>query len=115
MHVVWLSRSRRPPVPISELQSSILRLIAVKRDPESFVAGRVPINRTGPRYSADIDIFHDRQDRVAEAALTDAQILTDAGFEVAWLRQQPATYGATIRLGRRRSMSYLTSKIMAQL
>jgi hypothetical protein len=86
-------------VPISKLQSEILRVIAAKRDPESFVAGGVPINRTGPRYSADIDIFHDRQDRVAEAALADAKILADAGFEVIWLRQQPATYGATIRLG----------------
>ena len=86
-------------MPISKLQSSILQLIAVKRDPESFVAGGVPINRTGPRYSADIDIFHDRQDRVAEVALTDAKTLTDAGFDVVWLRQQPATYGATIRQG----------------
>lgn len=86
-------------MPISKLQSDILRLIAAKRDPESFVAGGVPINRSGPRYSADIDIFHDRQDRVAEAALADTRILTEAGYDVIWLRQQPATYGATIRLG----------------
>ena len=38
-------------MPISKLQSDILRLIASKRDPESFVAGGVPINRAGPRYS----------------------------------------------------------------
>ena len=41
-------------MPISKLQSDILRLIAAKRDPESFVAGGVPINRSGPRYSADL-------------------------------------------------------------
>ena len=87
------------PVPISRLQSDILRLIAAKRDPESFVAGGVPINRAGPRYSADIDVFHDRQERVAEAALADAAILVDAGYEVQWIRQQPATYSAAIRLG----------------
>lgn len=86
-------------MPISRLQSDILRLIAAKRDPESFVAGGVPINRAGPRYSADLDIFHDRQDRVAEAALADAKILADAGYQVTWLRQQPATYSASIRLG----------------
>jgi hypothetical protein len=85
-------------VPISKLQSDILRLIATKRDPESFVAGGVPINRSGPRYSADLDIFHDRQERVANAALADAKILTDAGYEVHWTRQQPATYSAAIRL-----------------
>jgi hypothetical protein len=73
-----------------------LQLIAAKRDPESFVARGVPINRSGPRVSADLDIF---QDRVADAALADAKILTDAGYDVIWLRQQPATYGATIRLG----------------
>jgi hypothetical protein len=66
-------------VPISKLQSDILRLIAAKRDPESFVAGGVPINRSGPRYSSDLDIFHDREERVGEAALADAEILRDAG------------------------------------
>ena len=71
-------------MPIYKLQTSILRLIAAKRDPESFVAGGVPINRTGPRYSAHIDIFHDRQERVADAALADTTVLTDAGFDVIW-------------------------------
>ena len=99
MRAAWLSRSRRQPVPISDLQANLLLLIASKRDPESFIAGGIPINRTGPRFSADIDIFQDREARVAEAALTDAKVLTDAGYEVHWLRQQPATYSATIRSG----------------
>lgn len=86
-------------MPISKLQSDILRLIAAARDPESFIAGGVPINRSGPRYSADIDIFHDRQERVADAATADAKVLTDAGYDVQWIRQQPATYSATVRLG----------------
>ena len=84
-------------MPISRLQSDILRLIAARRDPESYVAGGVVINRVGPRISADIDIFHDREERVAETALADARILADAGYEVEWLRQQPALYSATIR------------------
>jgi hypothetical protein len=86
-------------VPISKFQSDILRLIAANRDPESFVAGGVPINRAGPRFSADIDIFHDREHRVAAAAVADVRTLTDAGYEVIWLRQQPATYAASIKLG----------------
>ena len=51
-------------MPISRLQSDILLVIAAKRDPESFIAGGVPINRSGPRYSSDVDIFHDREERV---------------------------------------------------
>jgi hypothetical protein len=31
---------------------------------------------------------------VAEAAFADAAILKDAGYEVTWLRQQPATGSA---------------------
>lgn len=104
MHGGWQSGSSGRPllvnqVPISKLQSDILRLIAAKRDPESYIAGGVPINRAGPRYSSDIDIFHDRQERVAEAALADAGVLSAAGYEVVWLRQQPAIYAASIRSG----------------
>jgi hypothetical protein len=86
-------------MPITEMQSGILRVIASKRDPESFVAGGVPINRAGPRVSADIDIFHDRAERVATAALADAAALAAAGYSIIWLRQQPAVYAASIRLG----------------
>lgn len=82
-------------MPISKLQSKILKLIALKRDPESFIAGSVPVNRAGPSYSADIGIFHDRQDRVAEAVLADTKALTEAGFDIVWLRQRPATYSAS--------------------
>ena len=86
-------------MPISKLQSDILRIIASRRDPESYVAGGVPINRSGPRYSSDLDIFPDRQERVAEAAKTDAKLLSDAGYHCEWLRQQPAIYSAAIRRG----------------
>jgi hypothetical protein len=45
-------------VPLSNLQSEILRLLAAHRNPESYVAGSVPLNRDGPRFSGDIDIFY---------------------------------------------------------
>jgi hypothetical protein len=86
-------------VPISKLQSDILRLLASRRDPESFVAGGIAINRTGPRISSDIDIFHDREERVAAVALGDAQTLSEAGYTVHWLRQQPAMYSAAVGSG----------------
>ncbi|MGH6816189.1 MAG: hypothetical protein ACREC6_10830, partial [Hyphomicrobiaceae bacterium] len=69
-------------MPIAKLQSDILNAIARHRDPESFIAGAVPIDRDGPRYSSDIDIFHDRMERVGAAAAADAATLQAAGFSV---------------------------------
>jgi len=83
-------------VPISNLQTEILRVLAGRRDPESYVAGGVPVNRSGARVSNDIDIFHDREESVAVAAIADAQALVDAGYTVRWIRQQPAIYSAVI-------------------
>jgi hypothetical protein len=83
-------------VPLSKIQSEVLRLLASQRDPESYVAGATPLNRDGPRYSADIDVFHDREDRVASAALSDANALEAAGYVVRWLRRLPLVYAAEV-------------------
>jgi hypothetical protein len=83
-------------VPLSRIQSEVLQVLASRRNPESYVAGASPLNRNAPRYSDDIDVFHDREERVAEAALADAGILTAAGYHVSWLRQMPLTYTAEV-------------------
>jgi hypothetical protein len=83
-------------VPLFRIQSEVLRLLAAHRDPESYVAGATPLNRNAPRFSADIDVFHDRQERVAEAALHDGAVLEAAGYNVAWLRQMPTIYTAAV-------------------
>jgi len=83
-------------VPLSDLQSRLLRLLATHRNPESYVAGASPLTRVGPRFSADIDIFHDREEAVAATALADAAVIEQAGFRVEWLRQLPAIYVALI-------------------
>ena len=83
-------------MPLSNIQIAILRLLAARRDPQSYVAGSTPLNRDAPRFSGDIDIFHDRAERVAAAALGDAQTLADAGYTVAWLRQLPLMYTAEV-------------------
>ena len=59
-------------MPLSNIQSEILHTLASHRDPESYVAGSKPINRNASCYSGDIDIFHDRDERVATAAIADA-------------------------------------------
>ena len=83
-------------MPLSKIQTEILRLLASQRDPESYVAGAAPLNLDAPRYSSDIDIFHDREERVVTAALSDAKILEAGGYRVDWLRQLPLVYAAEV-------------------
>ena len=83
-------------MPLSKIQSEVLRLLAAHRDPESYVGGATPLNRDAPRFSLVIDVFHDRQERVVEAALNDAGVLEGAGYKVAWLRPLPMIYTAAV-------------------
>ena len=62
-------------MPLTKLQVGILRLLAAHRDPESYVAGSTPLNRGAGRSSDDIDIFHDREERVTRAAEEDSAML----------------------------------------
>ena len=86
-------------MPLSRLQSTVLRLLADHRDPESYVAGSTYLTRAGTRISDDIDIFHDREDRVARAADEDAAALGDAGMRVSWTRREPTFYQALVSHG----------------
>jgi Nucleotidyl transferase AbiEii toxin, Type IV TA system len=71
-------------VPLTKLQSHVLRVLAAERSPDSYIAGGVAINREGPRFSNDIDIFQDTEHRLEAAAQVDAKALTDAGLKFAW-------------------------------
>lgn len=83
-------------MPLSKLQTEIFRALAARRSPESY-ADSTPLHRDGPRFSDDIDIFHHTEELVAATAQADAAILTEAGFAVEWLRQQPGIYAALVR------------------
>jgi hypothetical protein len=83
-------------MPLSKLQSEILLLLAAHRDPESYVAGSTYLTRRGPRLSGDIDIFHDREDRVARAGEEDTAVLQAAGLNVEWRRREPTFYQAIV-------------------
>ena len=95
----WRNRSSERVVPLSNIQMDVLRLLAAHRDPESYVAGATPLNRNTARYSDDIDIFHDREERVAAAALHDVNVLETAGYHVTWLRQLPLLYTVEVTQG----------------
>ncbi len=90
-------------MPLTRFQSQILRLLAAHRNPESYVAGSTPLNREWPRFSEDIDIFHDREERVARAAEEDAAALQAEGLDIVWQRREPAVYTAEIRSGHERT------------
>jgi hypothetical protein len=51
-------------VPLTSLQSQALLVLAAQRSPDSYIAGGVAINRNGPRFSRDIDIFQDSVERL---------------------------------------------------
>jgi hypothetical protein len=90
-------------MPLTRLQSRLLRLLADHRDPESYVAGSTPFNIGPHRTSDDIDIFHDREERVARAAVEDTEILKANGLQVLWLRREPAIYTAEVRENQERT------------
>ena len=75
-------------MPLTKLQSHALRLLAAGRSPDSYVAGGVALNRQGPRYSGDIDIFQDSEERLAAAADADSRVLTAAGLTLSWRKVQ---------------------------
>jgi hypothetical protein len=85
-------------VPLSKIQTEILRLLAAHRDPESYVAESTPLNLDAPRYSSDIDIFHDREERVARAAAEESAFLEQHGYSLEWMRRDPSIY--SVRVGR---------------
>ena len=86
-------------MPLSKIQSDVLRILASHRDPESYVAGSTPLNRNNPRFSSDIDVFHDREERVACAFAQDSVLLRTQGFELQELRREPAFYAVLVRRG----------------
>ena len=90
-------------MPLSTIQADVLRLIAANRGPDSYVAGATVLHRAEdtPRYSADLDLFHDLEDSVARCAETDAATLRAAGCELSWLLRTPTFHRAVVRVDER--------------
>ena len=85
-------------MPLTPIQASALRTIAANRSPESYLAGATVLHREpdSPRFSQDLDLFHDLADSVALSAETDAAALGDAGFDLTWLLRTPALLRAVL-------------------
>lgn len=83
-------------MPLTKLQAHALHVLAAQRSPDSYIAGGVALNRDGPRFSSDIDIFQDSEERLAAAAAADGAALVAAGLKVLWGKAQTAKRQAQI-------------------
>lgn len=81
---------------LTKLQTHALRILAAQRSPDSYVAGGVALNRAGPRFSGDIDIFQDSEERLVTAAVTDGAALVAAGLNLSWGKVQTGKRQAQI-------------------
>lgn len=88
-------------MPLTPLQKEILRLLAGHRNPDSHVGGGAAINRSAdsPRFSSDVDLFHDVAEGVLAAAEADTALLLQRGFGVEWLLRLPNLQRARITRG----------------
>jgi len=90
-------------MPISDFQSEILRCIAANRSPDSYLAGGTVLHRdeNSPRYSQDLDFFHDVEESVALSAEKDAEVLAGSGYALDWLLRTPTFHRALVRVKNR--------------
>jgi hypothetical protein len=86
-------------MPLTDFQRQVLSAIASNRNPESYVAGGTVLQRSGIRDSDDIDIFHDREERLKTAVVLDEASLKSAGFLVDWKLQSQTFHRAFVSRG----------------
>ncbi|MDD4102897.1 MAG: nucleotidyl transferase AbiEii/AbiGii toxin family protein [Kiritimatiellae bacterium] len=87
-------------MPISDFQMELLRCIAANRSPESYLAGATVLNRASgsPRFSQDIDLFHDLAESVTLCAEQDATTLAEAGYAIEWSLHTGTFHRAVVTL-----------------
>ena len=85
-------------MPLDALQSAVFAALRARRHPDSHVAGAAALHRhaSSPRYSEDIDVFHDAAAIVAVNADQDAAVLAEAGFDVVWQNRTEGLHRARV-------------------
>jgi hypothetical protein len=67
------------------------------------------LNREGPRFSRDVDIFQDSEQRLETAVEADAQALAQAGFNLSWKKIKSGKRDAEVEgLGDRMPLEWST-------
>lgn len=86
-------------MPLTAFQREILSLLAQNRNPDNFEAGGIVLNREtdSPRFSKDIDFFHDVEISIAQSAKADVALLQAKGFQVEWTAQERSYYQGVVR------------------
>lgn len=86
-------------MPLTDLQSDILVVIASHRTPENYIAGGTALHfePNSTRYSRDLDIFHDALEAVAPSYEKDREALEVAGFALEVIISQPGFIRAIVR------------------
>ena len=89
-------------MPLTPLQEKVFRLLREHRNPESHVAGATALlpDPGSPRFSDDVDIFHDAVCLVAANADADAATLRQHGLTVGWITRVEAHHRALVGDGR---------------
>ena len=69
------------------MTGALLRIDIRGRNGLPYAAGATVLHRfpDTPRFSEDVDLFHDLEDSVAQSAEIDAATLRAAGHAVSWL------------------------------
>ena len=85
-------------MPLDALQSAVFAALRERRHPDSHVAVAAALHRhaSSPRYSEDIDVFHDVAAVVAENADQDTAVLAGAGFAVVWQNRTEGLHRAWV-------------------
>ena len=81
---------------LTDLQKRIMQRLSQNRTQSSYLAGGLILNLNWPRRSDDIDIFHDTDEEVSEAAEKDIADLEKEGFHVTIDVRAYGTYEATV-------------------
>jgi len=81
---------------LTDLQRRIMQRLSMNRSQSSYLAGGLILTLDWPRRSDDIDIFHDTDEEVSEAAEKDIADLEKEGFGVTVDVRAYGTYEATV-------------------
>ena len=94
----WPERSTRPAMPLTPLQHKLLGILADNRTPKSYVAGGAVLNADtlAARYSADIDLFSDRVEALANSVEADTTSLSKAGIGISWQARSDTFHRAVV-------------------
>jgi hypothetical protein len=87
-------------MPLTEIQARVLEVIAANRSPDSYLAGATVLHQGSdtPRFSQDLDLFHDLAESVALCAAADEVTLGAAGYEVHWILRTPTFHRAVVAI-----------------